>query len=77
MFWQTPRIRKQARPNVSTPTARAAGIADLQIAVDTREQYAYRFPTQQVTTTQTGAALRRLRARSSTGNSSPQWSASR
>lgn len=51
VFWQTARIRKQARPNVTTPTARAAGIADLQIVVDTREQYAYRFPTQQVTTT--------------------------
>lgn len=24
-FWQSPRTRKQARPNVSTPTARAAG----------------------------------------------------
>src|SRR6478735_9146774 len=51
VFWQTPRIRKQARPNVTTPTARAAGIADLQIVVDTREQYAYRFATQQVSTT--------------------------
>ncbi|WP_395727569.1 ERCC4 domain-containing protein [Nakamurella sp.] len=50
VFWQTPRVRKQARPNVTTPTARAAGIADLQIVVDTREQYAYRFATQQVTT---------------------------
>jgi len=51
VFWQSPRTRKQARPNVSTPTARAAGIADLQIVVDTREQYAYRFAGQQVTTT--------------------------
>jgi hypothetical protein len=51
VFWQTPRVRKQARPNVTTPTARAAGIADLQIVVDTREQYAYRFAGQQVTTT--------------------------
>jgi len=51
VFWQTPRIRKPARPNVTTPTARAAGIADLQIVVDTREQYAYRFATQQVSTT--------------------------
>ncbi|HYB38255.1 MAG TPA: hypothetical protein VEF72_22685, partial [Mycobacterium sp.] len=41
VFWQSPRIRKQARPNVTTPTARAAGIAELQILVDTREQYAY------------------------------------
>ena len=51
VFWQSPRTRKQARPNVTTPTARAAGIADLQIVVDTREQYAYRFATQQVSTT--------------------------
>jgi len=50
VFWQSPRTRKQARPNVSTPTARAAGIAALDIVVDTREQYAYRFTTQQVTT---------------------------
>jgi hypothetical protein len=48
-FWQSPRTRKQARPNVTTPTARAAGIADLQILVDTREQYAYRFANQQAT----------------------------
>lgn len=50
VFWQSPRTRKQARPNVSTPTARAAGIAGLEIVVDTREQYAYRFATQQVVT---------------------------
>jgi hypothetical protein len=49
VFWQSPRTRKQARPNVTTPTARAAGIADLQIVVDSHEQYAYRFVTQQVT----------------------------
>jgi hypothetical protein len=48
VFWQSPRTRKQARPNVTTPTARAAGIAGLEIVVDTREQYAYRFSTQQV-----------------------------
>jgi ERCC4 domain-containing protein len=50
VFWQSPRTRKQARPNVTTPTARAAGIAQLQIVVDTRERYPYRFATQQVTT---------------------------
>jgi ERCC4 domain len=49
VFWQSPRTRKQARPNVSTPTARAASITDLQIFVDTREQYAYRFAAQQAT----------------------------
>ena len=50
VFWQSPRTRKQARPNVSTPTARAAGVAGLEIVVDTREQYAYRFASQQATT---------------------------
>jgi hypothetical protein len=50
VFWQSPRTRKQARPNVSTPKARAAGIAGLEIVVDTREQYAYRFSSQQATT---------------------------
>jgi hypothetical protein len=47
VFWQSPRTRKQARPNVRTPTARAHGIAELQILVDAHEQYAYRFAAQQ------------------------------
>lgn len=50
VFWQSPRTRKQARPNVHTPTARAGGLADLTIVVDTHERYAYRFSGQQVTT---------------------------
>jgi hypothetical protein len=50
VFWQSPRTRKQARPQVTTPTARAAGVAALEIVVDTREQYAYRFGSQQVST---------------------------
>jgi hypothetical protein len=50
VFWQSPRTRKQARPNVRTPTARAAGIAVLEIMIDSREQYAYRFTGQQVRT---------------------------
>jgi hypothetical protein len=50
VFWQSPRTRKQARPNVRTPTARAAGIAELEIVVDSREQYPYRFSGQQVRT---------------------------
>jgi ERCC4 domain len=49
VFWQSPRTRKQARPNVRTPAARAAGIADLQIVADSHEQYPYRFAAQQVT----------------------------
>jgi hypothetical protein len=50
VFWQSPRTRKQARPQVRTPTARAAGIADLQIVVDAHERYPYKFAGQQVTT---------------------------
>ncbi|ADU01167.1 ERCC4 domain-containing protein [Mycolicibacterium gilvum] len=47
VFWQSPRTRKQARPNVRTPTARAQGLEQLHILVDTHERYAYRFATQQ------------------------------
>lgn len=50
VFWQSPRTRKQARPNVAVPTARAAGITELEILVDSRERYGYRFATQQVRT---------------------------
>lgn len=50
VFWQSPRTRKQARPQVRTPTARAAGLADLTIVVDSHERYAYKFPGQQVST---------------------------
>jgi hypothetical protein len=50
VFWQSPRTRKQARPNVSLPTARAAGIPDLSIVIDSHERYAYRFAGQQVHT---------------------------
>jgi len=52
VFWQSPRTRKQARPNVRTPIARAHGIEELQILVDAHEQYPYRFGTQQASTLQ-------------------------
>ena len=52
MFWQSPRTRKQARPNVRTPTARAQGIEGLQILVDAHERYAYTFGAQQASTVQ-------------------------
>jgi hypothetical protein len=48
VFWQSPRTRKQARPAVGLPSARAAGMADLEIVVDAHERYAYRFSSQQV-----------------------------
>lgn len=54
VFWQAPRTRKQARPTVSLPTARAAGIKELEIVVDAHERYAYRFAGQQVRTVSRG-----------------------
>jgi hypothetical protein len=51
VFWQSPRTVKQSRPGVRRPTARAAGIPELEILVDIREQYPYRFADQRVTVT--------------------------
>lgn len=50
IFWQSARTAKQARPGVRLPTARAAGLAELEIIVDSRERYPYRFGAQQVST---------------------------
>lgn len=50
VFWQSPRTRKQARPDVRLPTARAAKVEELEIVVDSHEQYPYRFATQQART---------------------------
>ncbi len=50
VFWQTASTTKQARPRVNTPTARASSLPDLEIAVDSRERYAYGFPDQQAHT---------------------------
>ncbi|HEU4540995.1 MAG TPA: histone-like nucleoid-structuring protein Lsr2 [Jiangellaceae bacterium] len=43
VFWQSARTRKVARPGVRTPAARAAGIADIPILIDSHERYAYKF----------------------------------
>lgn len=56
VFWQSPRTRKQARPKVATPTARAAGLPDLTIVVDSHERYGYRFAGKPVTTTRKALA---------------------
>ena len=50
VFWQSARTRKQARPNVSVPSARASGLAHLEILVDSHERYAWAFSRQQATT---------------------------
>jgi hypothetical protein len=49
IFWQTARTAKKARPAVAAPTARASGIADLEITVDTHERYPFTFADRQVT----------------------------
>ncbi|MGL4178678.1 MAG: ERCC4 domain-containing protein [Dermatophilaceae bacterium] len=51
IFWQGPRVTKSARPNVALPTARAGGMENLEIVVDTRERYPWKFTHQQATTT--------------------------
>lgn len=56
VFWQTARTTKQARPNVGVPKARAAGLAGLEIVVDSHERYAYSFTHQQATTTKAALA---------------------
>lgn len=54
VFWQAPKTRKQARPAVRVPTARAAGVAELSIVIDAHERYPYRFTHQQVQTERRG-----------------------
>jgi hypothetical protein len=56
VFWQSPRTRRQARPDVRVPTARAAGVERLQILVDANERYPYTFPDQQADTSRRGLA---------------------
>jgi len=56
VFWQSPRTRKQARPDVRLPTARAAGVVELEIVVDAHERYPYTFAGQQVVTVRRGLA---------------------
>jgi hypothetical protein len=50
VFWQTARTTKQARPNVRTPTARASGLEQLDVVVDSQERYAWSFRDHQVST---------------------------
>ena len=49
VFWQSARTARQARPNVALPTQRASGQI-LEILVDTREQYPWKFSAQQAVT---------------------------
>lgn len=54
VFWQAPKTRKQARPAVRVPTARAAGLNKLVIVVDAHERYPYKFSHQQARTERRG-----------------------
>jgi hypothetical protein len=50
IFWQTAKTTRKTRPGMRLPTRRsAAGV--LEIVVDTRERYAWKFERQQVTLT--------------------------
>lgn len=50
IFWQTARTAQESRPAVRIPGRRASWLADLEITVDTRERYPYRFSKQQTNT---------------------------
>lgn len=50
IFWHTARTTRAARPGIRIPTRRASGHVDLEILIDTRERYPYRFARQQATT---------------------------
>lgn len=51
VFWQSPRTRKQSRPQLRVPSARAQGIASLEVIVDAHERYPYAFAQQRTVTT--------------------------
>ena len=53
VFWQSARTARQARPGIRVPRRRAAGHrgAELEILIDTRERYPYRFAGKQTRTT--------------------------
>lgn len=51
IFWQTRKVVGTARPGARIPGRRASGLAELEIIVDTRERYPFRFARQQASTT--------------------------
>jgi ERCC4 domain len=50
IFWNSPKTTARARPGVRVPTRRASGFDQLEILIDTRERYPYRFARQQAAT---------------------------
>jgi hypothetical protein len=57
IFWQTARTARRARPGQRAPTARAAGGATLEITIDSRERYPYKFASRPVTTRRSALAV--------------------
>lgn len=51
IFWQSARTTRKARPGIRVPTRRASGWTQLDVIVDTRERYPYRFAGQKVVVT--------------------------
>jgi len=51
IFWQTAKVAKAARPGVRVPGRRASGADRLELLVDTRERYPFKFARQQAATT--------------------------
>lgn len=50
IFWQSPKTARQSRPAVRVPGRRASGLGRVEITVDTRERYPYRFARQRAST---------------------------
>jgi hypothetical protein len=57
IFWQTPKVVRQARPGVRVPKRRASGLAEWTVYVDTRERYPYRFAGRPVTSERRALAV--------------------
>lgn len=50
IFWQSARTARASRPGIRMPGRPASGLEDLEIVVDSRERYAYKFGGRSVTT---------------------------
>jgi hypothetical protein len=50
IFWQSARTTRKSRPGIRVPARRASGWTTLEVLVDTRERYPYRFAKQQAAT---------------------------
>jgi hypothetical protein len=56
IFWQTAKTTRKTRPGMRLPTKRSA-VGELEVVVDTRERYAWKFERQQATTAKRALAV--------------------